>query len=231
MTRGPPPNRPPPRSRWPSAWPSPTAGEVVTEAPTIESVTTPDEPAAEGQAVAAAPPVASAGTGKLCVTLYEDANHNLVRDADEVPLSEGTATIADANGTEQEPLDGGAAPWCAELQPGRYTVAARPPDGYRLTTTERLSVLVAGGREALVMFGSAPDYELPAPPEAEDDLVAVAADLERGVIAPIVDVEVEPDPDEDLLDRLYENSGLILLGAAGVVLVGGGAALLVLRRR
>lgn len=219
----------------PATEPDPTEEPLAAGAapsPTVEVTAASSEPTGEGEAVAAVPSSeTSAGAGRLCITLYEDANHNLVRDADEIPLSEGLASIADANGAEQGPLDGGAAPWCIELQPGRYTVAAQPPDGYRPTTTDRLSVLVAGGREARVMFGSATDYEPPALPDGEDDLLATAADLERGAAAPIVDIEVGPDPDEDLLDRLYENSGLILLGAAGVVLVGGGAALLLLRRR
>jgi hypothetical protein len=51
-------------------------------------------------------------------------------------------------------------------------------------------------------------------------------------VAPIIDepVSVDADDDQSLLDTLYDNSGLIVLGVAGIVILGGGLVLALLRR-
>jgi LysM repeat protein len=215
-----------------------TGGPAATEEaaePTTEVLPTVVMPSATPLALADAQAVASRLTtteGTLCVTVYQDANVNGVYDADEPSLEGAQVTLTLPDGSEeQHPITD--APLCLDLLAGRYEVRAQVPDGFGLTTADSAAVTLASGRTVQAVFGGAEGYTPPPAPEAEDDHL-IGDVVEPGAVAPMVDVEVEADQDDTndtLFDTIYDNSGYLVLGAAGVFLVGGSFLALVLRRR
>jgi LysM repeat protein len=217
------------------AEPEPT--EEATEAAAEEPVETTPEPTAV--ALAEVPPAGDAASGliaadgTLCVSVYQDVNQNQVRDEGEASVPGGEIVLQppDAAATNY-PYTEGDDPLCLDLLPGRYEVQAALPEGYGMTTAETALVTLVRGREVRVAFGGAEGYTPPAVPEApaEDD-APEAESLETGAVAPMVEVSADgDDEDQSALDRIYDNSGLFVLGFAGVVLVSGAALILALRR-
>lgn len=190
------------------------------------------QPTAEGAQPSATPQAVAAGTsnGKVCVTMYEDANQNLIRDADEVPLPQGEVSIGDETGSaENQTYTEAADPLCVDLLPGRYTVAASVPDGYGLTTTGSVSVQVAGGRDVLVMFGGVENLLPTTAPQAVAD-AGSPPDDDSAAAAPQLEDDATARTNKPLADSISDNIGLILIGLAGVIVVGSSTLFLLVHR-
>ena len=101
---------------------------------------------------------------------------------------------------------------------GDYLAVATAPDGYGLTTPNQLRVRASAGSTIYVAFGAA-EGVVPVMVPPPDDLVVAQEPVEE-----TAKPAQTPNP-------LVENSGLIVLGLAGVVLVIGTGATLLMRRR
>lgn len=174
----------------------------------------------------------AATTGTICVTVFKDTNLNAMHDDGETVLSGAQISVSEVGGNSESFASGGASDsLCLDLAAGHYLIGVRLPNGYGLTTPEQTVVVLVSGREVDVTFGGANDYVPPPTPEGAAD-VAGSETLEPGAVAPLIEepVVVHGDDDQSVLDRLYDNSGLFVLAAAGVIVIGGGLALLLLRR-
>jgi LysM repeat protein len=211
-----------------TATPSPTEAPTLTPTPTLlpTSTATP-APTESPQAVAGL----GATTGRLCLAVYRDDNLNGARDASETALGGAQLVITGADSAQRLDYDGSADPLCSDLPPGQYQVTAALPSGYGQTTSDLVSVTLASGRRVNVSFGGAQGYTPPATPGAEPGELA-ATQIEAGAVAPLVQVTAEPGSkhSQSVLDRLYDYSGVIVLGIAAVVAVGGVTLLLAFRR-
>jgi len=160
-------------------------------------------------------------SGQVCVLLFEDANANRLREGGETLLAEGQIILTQGGATlSTYATDGASEPYCfANLTPGAYFLVMTPPGGYGATTPDTYAVQIQPGRTVQVAFGVAPGFVPPqAPPVSAGGLFSD-------------EVGLEEDTQTSVLDMLYEYSGVIVLGVAGVVLVVGGGLLALLRRR
>ena len=214
---------PPTATLSPTNTPTTEPAEVVEQAteeviqptaivPTLESSPT-------GQAVALVT------TGTLCLNLYEDTNTNQIYDSGEGPLTGAHYNLV-LDGQIVADSDYDPASSCLDLAPGLYDINATAPAEFGLTTNSTARITLASGREVNVSFGGARGY---IPPTAPADSTDLSGEPDTGAVAPIVNEKVESD-DKSVLDRLYDNSGLLVLGFAGVLLIGCGVLVLALRR-
>jgi len=199
-----------PPGKTPTPEPSPTIeAESTVEAtpeaaPTAEVAVKPLEEAAAN----------SGTTNGVCVIVYEDT------DADAVYFIENENLLADAavtlfrDGKNEASFvtDGINEPYCFEnLEAGTYQVQVYPPAGYRATTPESWAVAVSDGVIIPVTFGLAPT---PQEVAAVEPTAAVAG--ETG--AADAETAVSPEASSGGLGNI---SGLLLIGAAVVVLLAG----------
>jgi LysM repeat protein len=158
----------------------------------------------------------------LCITAFDDANTSHRMDVDEKRLAEVKLTLAQGGQSVKSLTTTSDAPSCfAEIAPGTYVVSAVPPTTYGLTTTGQLEVEVKPGSALALSFGAAAGYQ-PTPVgtgNASDgqELPPPSASNARATMG--------------ILDTMFSNSGLIVFGLAGLVLVGGLGLALVMRRR
>jgi LysM repeat protein len=211
----------------PTETPRPT--ETATPRPTRTprpTATPTDTPAPTSQAVAAL----SATEGTLCVTVYEDHNVSGTRDTGEEPLPAAEITLVGTDSEETYAYEGANDPLCLVVLAGQYQVMAVPPEGYGMTTAEAVVVALIGGRKVDLVFGGAAGYTPPPAPAVTEN--APADTIPSGAVAPVVEQVRPADQNDDntLLDRLYERSGILVLGLAGLIAVGGVFLLVVLRR-
>lgn len=220
-----------------------TATEAVESTASPDLATEPPDAAApesappDATAVAALP--AGAGesalmvrTGTLCVQVFEDANTNGRQDPDEPFLTGSQITLMQPDSAAvSHDITDAAAPLCVDIDPGAYDLQAALPDGYGPTTTTTAFVRLAAGQSVSVAVGGAPGYTPPAMADTATETAAETTDtLDTGAIAPIVEVVVDDESDDDPLDRIADNIGLFVLGFAGVVLVSGAILIVGLRR-
>lgn len=208
----------------PTEEPTPEPTEEPTAEPTEEPT---EEPEPAAPAVAAAPELL-ATEGTLCITVYRDDDMNGRQDAAEDFLTGGQIVTAQP-GSVENMVDYVEGPLCMDLEPGWYEVRAILPEGYGSTTVDSATVRLASGRQVDIAFGGAEGYVPPAIPEGEAGDVAAEV-VPPGAVAPMVEMPVETDADKSTLDQLYDNSGLIVLAAAGVFAVGSALGLLLTRR-
>ncbi len=239
----------------PTATGSPTvtetlpATETPTATPTAPETTATDEatPTPEPTATATTEPTATpipaptatpqivaglaATTGTICVSVFEDDNLNGVRDSGETVLSGAQISVAEVGGNSESFASGGLNdPFCLDLPTGHYLIDVRLPASFGLSTPESSVVALVSGRHVDVAFGGAKGYTPPPTPEGSESGTTIET-LEPGAVAPLIEEPVAAKGSrQSLLDRLYDNSGLIVLAAAGFVVIGGGLALLLLRR-
>lgn len=207
--------------------PTPTPTE---EGATAEPVPT-DPPPAEVLNAAPAPVISVASgdvaypidpaenTASICVTLFEDANGNRIQDGGEDVLAGGSLLLTQ-NGQPagNHTTDSQPDPFCFDgLAAGSYVVAAAAPSGYGLTTPEQLRVQAYPAAQINVAFGAAQGIPSIVLPPADSATSATPTEA-----APAAN---------DAANPLNANSGLIVLGAAGIVLVVGMGLSLLLRRR
>ncbi len=160
----------------------------------------------------------------VCVTLFEDANQNRIREDGESLLAGGTITLTGEGQTVGEYItDGASEPHCFEdLSVGLYTASAQPPEGYGLTTAAQFSVRVQSGQTVNATFGAAEGVAVASIPTASS--ADAAEDTEPQTVVP-------ETADTGGNNALMQNLGLIILGVAGFVLIFGIGAALALRRR
>jgi hypothetical protein len=151
--------------------------------------------------------------GRLCATIYEDANGNALREEGEAAIAGGNLTLIDAatgapvQSYITQPGDAaevGTPQHCFEnVAPGIYTVAAAPPTGYNATTSPDARLEVQANASANIEFG---------------------AQLGSGGTStpPVATV----DSDQRLRTALFGAAGIML-----ILLAAGIAGFLVLRRR
>ena len=157
----------------------------------------------------------------ICVLMFDDRNGNNILDGE--PLLEGgTITVQPANGGDAQDYitDGQSEPFCFEdLETGNYTVSATAPDGFGIRRSNTLVINVQPGQQFQTRFAAAEGLEVAAAPTAD-----VSADTDEAD-APTI---VEETPSQ--FDTLRNVAGILVVGLAGVVLVGGiGIAILASR--
>lgn len=146
--------------------------------------------------------------GGVCVLMFNDIDQNRIQGPDEGLIDGGILTLRDSRdrALDSYTTTGRNEPFCFRgLTPGEYAITAVAPSGSGLTTPERLTLRIQPGIQFQVRFGAAggvPVAIVPTP----DAVVADAA---------------QPGAEEALTPDLSDISGLLLMGAAGVVLVSG----------
>jgi LysM repeat protein len=171
---------------------------------------------ASGKVLPARDPAAT--SANVCVMLFDDTNQNRIQEDGEPLLSGGNIVLR--NGSSEagsHTTDGASEPYCFEsLASGDYVTVASAPSGYGLTTPNQFRVRANPGSTINVVFGAAQGV-VPAmipPPDAS-----------LPVEEPEVVAAEEPE------NPLLANSGLIVFGLAGLVLVVGTGASLIMGRR
>ncbi len=158
--------------------------------------------------------------GRVCAVLFDDVNANRLREAGEGLLAGGELVLSqDGAAVESYVTDGESEPHCFDdLAPGQYMVSLSLPAMYGNTTPDSYMVSVRAGQRVEAVFGAKEGYTPPQPPPSQ---AGGLFSEEPGL---------ETDTRTDLFDSLLQYSGLIVLGLAGVVLVGGMLLILALRR-
>lgn len=159
-------------------------------------------------------------TGRVCTLLFEDTNPNRLQESGEGLLAGGTiALIGDSGEVGSHVTDGMSEPYCFEgLTSGAYIAIVTPPTGYGVTTASAYNVVLGAGQQVDAVFGAASGFVPPQPPASQG--VGLFSD-ETGT-----ETDIATGP----LDQVLENLGIVMLGVAGVVLLGGVGLTLLLRR-
>ena len=124
----------------------------------------------------------------------------------------GGSVLLTANGAPagQHTSDDQPDPFCFDqLAAGSYSVQASAPSGYGLTTPDQLRVQAYPGAQINVAFGAAQGVQAVVPPPADSN---------RSVSATGRNETATPSSGSSPLDQQL---GLIVFGAAGIVLVAG----------
>ncbi len=159
-------------------------------------------------------------TGRVCVVLFEDTNPNRLQESGEGLLAGGEIALSQGGATVSSLVtDAESGPSCFDdLAPGEYMVSLTPPSGYGVTTASSYTISLSAGQTVDAAFGAVAGFVPPQPPPVQ---VGGLFSDEPGL---------ETDTRTSPLERLLDYSGVIVLGLAGVVLVGGVALTLLLRR-
>lgn len=194
----------------------PTPLPVQPVGPVVDPQDAPPAPVATSNNAASDP---LAVETQICVLMFDDANQNRLRDASETLLADGVLTLnTPDDGEEVYITDGSSEPFCFEgLGAGRHILGAVAPEGYGLTTSASLVVNTQPGQTFDLRFGAAQGVEAAVVPTADGSAVS---DNELEIIA---------EADSANTD-LRSVAGLLVLGAAGVVLLGGIIIGLIARR-
>jgi LysM repeat protein len=162
----------------------------------------------------------TASVGEICVTLFEDTNPNRLRESGEVLLAGGEVVVSQGGGVVGNyTTDGASEPYCfGDLTPGAYDVLVTAPTGYGVTTASAYDVRLSAGQTVQTVFGAAPGFTPPQPSGGQ------AGGLFSDESGNETDTRTGP------LDQLLQYSGVIVLGLAGVVLLGGVILMVLLRR-
>ena len=151
---------------------------------------------------------------QVCVLLFNDANHNRIQEFGEDAIPGAVITLsADTGDPQSITSDGSVSASCFQAAPGEYTVRAAAPDGYGMTTAVQFRVTAAAGAPVTIAFGAAQGFSAAPPPED------VAVSVEN---APITTSGGS---------MIGDNLGIIVIGAAVVVLIAGMSVSLFLRKR
>lgn len=189
-----------------------TAGTPAPESPPTEL---PPAPVTE---VAELPTIAPDVTA-LCAWMFDDVNQNRIQESSEQPLAGGKIEIRQGNTIiESFTTDGSPDPTCFfEIEPGDYTASAIAPDNYGLTTAAVLNLRVQENARTNMRFGAGEGVTNILPP------TQVAQVSATQIPAPI--------QEEAASNSLLQMSGLLLVGLAGVVILGGIGLALFIRGR
>lgn len=212
------------------AAPEPTPEATPEEAESAEEPVeepTPEEPAAEE--VAAKPIAETANdsqmTNGVCVIVYEDKDGDAVYFIENENLLPNAAVSLFKDGKSEASFvtDGINEPFCFEnLAAGTYQVQVFPPAGFQATTPESWAVAISEGVIIPVTFG------LESAPQEVADVSATEVPVDDASEASAEDTETAVSPEEES-GGLGNFSGLLLIGAAFIVLLAG-AGVFLLRR-
>lgn len=98
-----------------------------------------------------------AGTGVICVLLYDDVNGDSVRQPEELQLANGAISLANNLGTinRTEKTTAGTNPVCFNDVPeGQYNLSVAIPDGYNPTTITNAPLTLNPGDQTTMNFGA-----------------------------------------------------------------------------
>ena len=195
----------------PTTAPAATAGVTAT----IQITSTNTTPTPE--------PTPTPADGKICVLAFNDANASQARDADEQLLGAVGFTLSDASGAiTASYVTTGLEPeaYCfGGLQPGRYTVDARPPLGVQSTTSVQWPLGLTAGMTFDVAYGGSRN--------------PVAAENVASGAEPTAAPEAS-SADSASADSTASSLGRLAMGVVGVIiLLGAGfmAGLVLMRAR
>lgn len=157
----------------------------------------------------------------ICVSIFDDANQNRIQEEGENLLADGSVTVRrGGQDVETYQTDGESEPFClTEVEAGDYIAVASPPEGYGLTTSSQLRLLVQPGVRVNATFGAAEGVEV---------AVIPTIDAASNTTADTIEEETVPVPASN---PIVQNLGLIAFGLAGAVLVVGLLMAVLLRRR
>jgi hypothetical protein len=104
------------------------------------------------------------GTAQVCVLVYDDANGDALRQANEAAIAGAAISLTSPDGTYSKTLTSVINPDATAYQgmcftdvpPGKYSVSAAAPDGYNPTVNLTASVDIIPGDVASVNFGAQP---------------------------------------------------------------------------
>jgi LysM repeat protein len=151
----------------------------------LEPTAAATEPGAENTPIAQVSPT-PAGTGLVCALIWDDANGNGVRDANETLVLGGLLTVVDITTGQQVQAfttSDPALPHCFEAVPeGQYTVSSAPPPGYNPTTPGAHTLGIVAGSTSMLEFGIQPSAAQLTPTPAGSNRVLRTALLGAGGI-------------------------------------------------
>lgn len=164
--------------------PTPEAGATGEPTTEGEPALTATEPAANTPIVQVTP--TPTGTGLVCALIWDDANGNGVRDANETLVLGGLLTVVDITTGQQvqaHTTSDANLPHCFEEVPaGQYTISSAPPPGYNPTTPGAHTLAVEAGSTSMLEFGIQPSAEVAQPTPAGSNRVLRTAVLGAGGI-------------------------------------------------
>lgn len=181
---------------------------------------TPLPPAPVVMVGTAQPAVMPSNSASICVQVFDDVNNNRIQEAGEALLADAQIELSLAGNTVNTYTTNGTdEPFCFdELSAGTYLVSAVVADDYGLTTPAHFTVRLTTGANITVNFGAAEGFQVALAPTPDAELTQEVVDETPTQTAP---------PSNPIAD----NSGLIVFGVAGIVLVGGMGLSLLMRRR
>ena len=159
----------------------------------------------------------------LCVSMYQDVNHNRIQQANESLLAGGVIQVIDDAGgiVQQYTTDGESEPRCFDnLAVGTYTAVASPPDGYGLTSPNQLAITIHAASQLNLAFG------------ADEGIVQLVPAIRDSDGSEITIQTINHQNVNTLTRSPFEQiSGLLLMGIAGFVLISGSVIAFWLRGR
>ena len=124
------------------------------------------------------------GVGVLCISVFDDANGNALREDDELDLEGSAINVSNRAGTVTLSRENGLVPRCyedvvlgiydipgsreeclsivycaLELEAGEYNVSVGVPEGYNATTDLNYRILLEAGYQEFLDFGAQPSSE------------------------------------------------------------------------
>jgi hypothetical protein len=98
----------------------------------------------------------TAGTGAICILLYEDQNGDSFRQELETAIVDGAVSVTEKTGlhSESQTTIAGLDPVCFEKIPeGDYNISVALPENYNATTFMTTSLILYAGDTAYINFG------------------------------------------------------------------------------
>lgn len=191
--------------------------EATVEGGATAEATTEGEVAPEGTTEVT--PQAGTVAGTICVAAFDDANNDGQRNEGEALVANAAISISQANRTISTYItDGASEPYCFELnEADSYQLQLYPPTGYAPTTEDNWAVSIANNESYTVAFG------------ISQTVAAAEADSAAQPTAP-AEATGEAAVEADGGGLFGGNLGMIVLGAAGLLLVLAGVGVYLLRR-
>lgn len=107
-------------------------------------------------------PSPQAGTGDLCILLYNDLNGDAIRQETEPSIPNGAISINNRSGSVSQTVDtaSGLDPQCfTKLPEGEYNISVAIPSGYNATTESNYTVGLRAGDQTYLDFGAQANSE------------------------------------------------------------------------
>ena len=155
-------------------------------------------------------------SASVCVTLFEDANSNRLREPNETALANGLLLLTGGGG-DVRMATGTEASCFEELAAGAYLLQVDAPAGYGLTAPGLLQLSAASGARLDIAVGAAAGRQ-PLEPPPPDEVHVFGEDMTQDTSAPPLEI-------------ILGNIGYAVFALAGLVLLAGGALTLTLWRR